>query len=179
MRCSPEIYSIIDRHEADVGFVYFLSRYANIITEPILSEKMYILLPSDSPVPKGKVHPSQLDPAQEIFFPWSPDIILWHDQWWHPDVRSNAQIDTPALLKKLIRYPHNWALCPASVARSSRTDPNLQIRRCTEPIPERVTYMLLHENRSDSVRISLFKKLLREYLEKFHASLLHDLKDLK
>ena len=175
---SPEIYRIIDRQEADVGFVYFRSRYANIIAEPVLSETMYVLLSADSTLAPGCVHPSQLDPAEEIFFPWSPEIILWHDKWWHPDVRSNAQIDTPALLRGLLRSPDNWALCPASVARVCRTDPKLQVRVCAESIPERVTYMLLHENRTESVRISLFGSLLKRYLAEYHAALDADLADL-
>ncbi len=40
---SPEIYSLVENHEADIGFVFYPSRYSNVITKTIFNEEMYII----------------------------------------------------------------------------------------------------------------------------------------
>lgn len=40
---SSELYSILDRHDIDIGFVYYHLHYKNILSERIYQERLYLV----------------------------------------------------------------------------------------------------------------------------------------
>lgn len=163
------IYQQIDTHDADVGLVHFPSRYDNIITQPYMAEKMVFALSSLHDWPNRPISPSELDPAYELKARWSPDIEQWHDSKWAPSRRPYVLMETISPLRELLSVTQNgWALCSMSVARSlMRHAPEIAIRDCTEPIPERVCYLLTRRNPSAHAvsATALFLKYLDEYID--------------
>lgn len=164
---SPEIYALVDNHKADIGFVFSQSRYNSILTQPILNEKMVIICSSKGNCNNEKLHPSELNPEYEVFLPWSPEIVFWHDKWWNSSFHPYAQVDTASLLVSFMNNPNCWALCPISVAKSLETNSSIVIRECAEPIPDRICYMLTRKTyyRGDAPEIVLFQNCLNEFIQ--------------
>jgi len=74
---SYEIYSLVESHEVDFGFSYMLSHYTDLVCLPLFSERMVLLGSAASDWPDGPITPHQLDPALEIYVPWSQEFRRW------------------------------------------------------------------------------------------------------
>lgn len=167
---SPEIYSMVDRYEAEIGFVFHQSRYTNVVTELAAKEKMLLLLSSRGNWPERPIHPSELDKRHELYMRWSEEIVLWHDYWWSVGVNPYAQVDTATLLAGFFDDPRCWALCPVSIAQSLRGNENITVRICAEPIPDRASYMLTRSNRIDTEEIRIFREHFFQYIRRLDLS---------
>lgn len=175
---SPEIFRLVENREADVGFVFYLSRSSNVRCEPILSEPMVLLCGSDTDLPEGAVSPKQLDPRKELYLPWSQDIQIWHDSWWSPSVRPFVYVDNVALLTIYLDEPGTWAFCPASVADAfAREGRAVAVRPLKDGPPNRICYMLTERvprSAAAAAAVDLFRRELKTYLsermEKFALS---------
>ena len=77
---SYELYGLLENHEIDIGFVYHHLQFKNIVTEPIMREKMYILRSARAGEPREAIHTDELDPQKEIFVSWEANYQIWHDQ---------------------------------------------------------------------------------------------------
>ncbi len=161
---SPEIYTLIDQYQADIGFVFHQYRYGNVVTELAFREKMVLLVSSHSDWPEKPIHPSQLDKRYELYFRWSDRIVLWHDSYWNLTIPPYAQVDTVTLLAGLFDDPRCWALCPISVARVLQENENISIRLCAVDIPDRDCYMLIRSDRIHNDEISIFRKHFLQYI---------------
>ncbi len=167
---SPEIYSMLDRYEADVGFVFHQSRYSNVVTELAAKEKMVLLVSAKGNWPDGPIHPSQLDKRYEVYIRWSDELVLWHDSWWSLGANPYTQVDTATLLAGFLDDPRCWALCPVSVANTLQNNENVAIRACSEPIPDRTSYMLTRRDRIDTEEIRLFREHFFRYIRNLNLS---------
>ena len=167
---SPEIYSLIDRHEADVGFVFHQSRYSSILTEPAVKEKMVLLVSRNGDWPDRPIHPTELDKQFEVYLRWSDEIVLWHDFWWSLGEDPYVQLDTVALLSGFFEDGRCWALCPVSVALSLQNNHNISVRTCAEAIPDRTCYMLTRNNRAEKDEIRIFRETFFHYIRDWNLS---------
>jgi len=165
---SPEIFRLLETREADVGFVFYLSRSSNVRCEPVLSEPMVLLCGRDTQLPEGAVSPKQLDPRKELYLPWSQDIQIWHDSWWSPSVRPFVYVDNVALLTIYLDEPGTWAFCPASVADAfARENRAVTVRPLTEGPPNRICYMLterMPRSAAAAAAVDLFRRELKRFL---------------
>ena len=165
---SPEIYKLMEDKKIDVGFVLLPMRSKNVTTMPVLTEKMLLISRKGGSLPRGPVHPSRLDPRDELYMGFPPEIQRWHDSWWNPAIRPHVRVDTAALLLNFMDHPRYWALCPLSVVRSfERLVDDLEIRELSDPPPARVCYMLESKTpRPGSVKsIELFKSYFTPFIE--------------
>lgn len=165
---SPEIFRLVENREADVGFVFYLSRSGNVRCEPVLSEPMVLLCGRNTELPEGAVSPGQLDPRKELYLPWSQDIQIWHDSWWSPSVRPFVYVDNVALLMLYLDEPGTWAFCPSSVAEAfSKEKRDVCIRPLEDGPPNRICYMLterLPRSAAAAAAVELFRRELRRFL---------------
>lgn len=165
---SYEIYDLLENHEIDLGFVYHHLHFKNIVAEPLLKEKMYIVQPEDTKLKKPKIHTDELDPQGEIFFSWEANYQIWHDQWVGKGHRPRIQIDTFELLLHLIEDNHRWFIAPISVVdrvKSLRPVFVSEIANRTQP-PERITYKIRHKypNEATLKAVQVFEERMVEYL---------------
>ena len=161
---SPEIYSLVENHEADIGFVFYPSRYSNVITKTIFNEEMYIITSKKLGVEKDFLHPSELSVADEFFFTWNENISQWHDYWWQTSSTAIAQVDTVEVLIRLIGSRPSWALCPVSVVNQYKSRGLFRVHSSLVPIPPRTTYMVSRRDSDGAEKIRLFEQYLFEYL---------------
>ncbi|HIU76355.1 MAG TPA: LysR family transcriptional regulator [Candidatus Pelethocola excrementipullorum] len=167
---SYEIYGLLEKHDIDLGFVYHHLHFKNIVAEPVLKEKMYIVQSDKTSLKKAKIHTDELDPECEIFLSWEANYQIWHDQWVGKGNRPRIQIDTFELLLHLISEERMWVIAPSSVVeriRKLRPVYISEIANRTQP-PERVTYKIKHKypNQVTLKAVRVFEEKMTEYLEK-------------
>lgn len=161
---SPEIYSLVENHEADVGFVFYPSHYANVITKPIVKEEMFIITSEKLGAEKDYLHPSELSVTDEFFFAWNDTISHWHDYWWQTSSAALARVDTVTLLIRLVESRPSWSLCPVSVINQFKSRGLFRVHSSLVPIPPRTTYMVTRRDSAGTERILLFEQYLYDYL---------------
>lgn len=161
---SEEMYSLLDSKIIDIGFSHRAIPYKNILVSPVFKEKIFMICRTGK-FPKGPVHPNQLNPRDELFLSWSPEIQRWHDYWWNPAMKPRARVDTATLIMEFMDQPHFWAMCPLSVVESFRKSIDVEIHEFIEPPPPRISYMLLHKSPKPSSAKNI--KLFRKYFEGF------------
>ena len=166
---SYEIYGLLENHEIDLGFVYHHLHFKNIVAEPLLKEKMYIVQSGDTKLKKGRIHTDELDPAEEIFVSWEAKYQIWHDQWVGKGMRPRVQVDTFELLLHLISDARRWFIAPVSVVERIRDLRDVQVSEIankTQP-PERITYKIRHKypNESTQKAVQLFEEKMMDYLK--------------
>lgn len=165
---SYELYGLLENHEIDIGFVYHHLQFKNIVTEPIMREKMYILRSARAGEPREAIHTDELDPQKEIFVSWEANYQIWHDQTISKGEWPRIQVDTFELLLHLLADDTLWAIVPISVAgriASLRPVQISEIANATQP-PERITYKIKHKypNEATLKAVQVFEEKINAYL---------------
>lgn len=166
---SHEIYGLLENHDIDMGFVHHYLHFKNVIAEPILKEKMYIVQSDEPQVFKPSIHTDELKTDSEIFLSWEVNYQIWHNQWVDKDQQPRIQVDTFELLFHLLSRKHMWAIVPASVAeRINHLRPTFisEIENPQLP-PERITYKIRHKypNEAKLKAVRIFEKRIDTYLK--------------
>lgn len=166
---SYELYSLLENHEIDLGFVYHHLHFKNIVTKPILKEKMYIMQAEDAPIKKPVIHTDELNPDWEIFASWEANYQVWHDQNVSKGNRPRVEVDTFELLLHLMSDPRMWTIAPVTVVERIRTLRPIYVSEIgnTSKPPERVTYMIKHKypNEASLKAVQVFEEKMKEYLK--------------
>lgn len=165
---SQEVYNRLENHDIDFGFVYHHLHFKNIVAEPILREKMYIIQAAETAIDKPKIHTDELDLNNEIYLSWDANYDIWHEQWVSKGTRPRIQVDTFELMFHLLSQENMWAIAPISVVdriRKLRTIQISEIANSVQP-PERVTYKIKHKHPNESTlkAIQVFEEKLHNYL---------------
>lgn len=165
---SYEVYGLLENHEIDMGFVFHHLHFKNIIAEPILKEKMYIIQSPSAEIKKPVIHTDELNKEWEIFLSWEANYQIWHDQWVGKGERPRVQVDTFELLFHLLSDERMWAIVPISVAdriKSLRPVYISEIGNQIQP-PERITYKIKHKypNEAALKAIQVFEEKMNRYL---------------
>ena len=167
---SYEIYGLLENHDVDLGFVYHHLHFKNIVAEPVLKEKMYIIQSTEAECKKPVLHTDELDPRWEIFVSWEANYQIWHEQWVSKGERPRIQVDTFELLFHLLSKEKMWAIAPISVVeriRSLRPVYVSEIANGVQP-PQRVTYKIKHKypNEATLKAVQIFEEKMNEYLSR-------------
>lgn len=165
---SQEVYNLLENHDIDMGFVYHHLHFKNIIAEPILREKMYIIQASDSAIDKPVIHTDELDLNNEIYLSWEANYEIWHEQWVSKGTRPRIQVDTFELLFHLLSQEKMWAIAPISVVDRIRSLKMIKISEIANAVqpPERVTYKIKHKHPNEATlkSVQVFEEKLHKYL---------------
>jgi DNA-binding transcriptional LysR family regulator len=112
---SHSIYELLETHTVDVGFVYHHLHYKNIVSEPILREKMLLVQAAEGAIRKNKVHLEELDPVREIFFMWETNYQIWHEQMISKGKRNSLEVDIYSLVAEFLKDAGRWVIAPVTV----------------------------------------------------------------
>lgn len=136
-------------------------RYAkDVITLPAFREPFVLLCGADCKVGKAP-NPTQLNPANEVRLPWSPEYDIWHERWFDASIEPNVTLDHMPLLKDFLTG-ENWAVVPLTVARRMENSRifSYPLRQGPE---ERIIYYLVPQRPKEGP-IHDFLKLLHQEL---------------
>lgn len=145
---SQEIYSRLTSGHIDIGFAFYPVHY-KIDALPIFSEPMYMIAPVGSIYPEGPIHPYQLKKSDQVFFQWNPQMRDWNNEWWNEHEAPYVKVDSTALLTTFLTEPFNWAVCPATVAESLKSQGLVEIHPFEVTPPNRVCYLLQKRQPND------------------------------
>ncbi len=164
---SHNIYDLLEQHAIDLGFVFHLLKFKNIIVEPVLRERMVLVQESGGAVSGDRIYLSELDPSNEICFYWESNYQIWHDQMISKGKRNPLEVDVFQLLSFFLEEPGKWTIAPLSVARHLKQKQNVTISEIADKRkpPERITYMIKHKDLSESREgdINLIRDQFLEY----------------
>jgi DNA-binding transcriptional LysR family regulator len=164
---SHNIYDLLEQHAIDLGFVFHLLKFKNIIVEPVLRERMVLVQESSGAVSGDRIYLNELDPANEICFYWESNYQIWHDQMISKGKRNSIEVDIFQLLSFFLEEPCKWTIAPLSVARYLKQKQNVVISDIADKRkpPERITYMIKHKDLSEAreADVSLIRDQFLEY----------------
>ena len=167
---SYNIYDLLEQHAIDIGFVFHLLHFKNIIVEPVLREKMVLVQKSSQAIGKESVYLRELDPEQEICFYWESNYQIWHDQMISKGRRNAIEVDIFQLLSYFLDEPGKWAIAPISVAKYLQKNQDITIHEIADKRkpPERITYMIKHKDMSEAreADVNLIRERILEYFNK-------------
>ncbi len=164
---SYEIYELLEKRTIDVGFVYHHLHFKNIVSEPVLREKMYLVQEWDSAVRKNQVNIEELDPEKEITFLWETNYHIWHDQMISKGKRNSLEVDSYFLFSDLMRDRGRWAIAPVTVVNRLKREQKVfvsEIANKKKP-PERITYIVRHKDMNEAKSNTL--KIFEERINRF------------
>lgn len=165
---SYELYTLLENHEIDLGFVYHHLHFKNIVTEPVLKEKMYIMQSEEPLVNKPFIDTDELDPQREIFVSWEANFQIWHDQRIAKGARPKVEVDTFELLLHLMGEEKMWTIAPISVVERISNLRQVHVSEITNNVqpPERITYKIKHKYPKEATlkSVQVFEDKMNRYL---------------
>lgn len=166
---SAYLYDLMEQRTIDLAFVLHERVSKHITVTPFFAEPMVVVrvaAPGRCAAPV--VHPSELNPREELYHVWFPAYQVWHNQWWDPFVTSHIQVSNGPMVRPLLKTPQQWAIVPLSIAKSMESRQRYVIQRLSEPPPDRICYKLTHKFAKTKTReaIALFDAFAERLLPK-------------
>lgn len=164
---SYEIYELLEKHTIDVGFVYHHLHYKNIISEPVLREKMYVVQEWNSAIRKNQINIEELDPENEIAFLWEANYQIWHEQMVSKGRRNSLEVDIYSLFAEFLKDEGKWAIAPVTVVNRLQSEQKVfvsEIANRKKP-PERITYIVRHKDMNEAKinALKIFEERINQY----------------
>lgn len=162
---SLEAYQAINQGTIEMAFISDDMFHKSVETIPVFKEPM-VLVANASRHYKPTVHPSELNPENEIRLPWFPEFDSWHDFWFKPFSTYQMFLDQMSLLEDFLLWKDTWAIVPASVAQNLLKREYVKEYKLCEVPPDRIIYYLKRRTEgAKSQIISEFLNVLGEELQ--------------
>ena len=166
-RYSYEIYELLEKRGIDVGFVHHQLHYKNVICEPVLHEKMYLVQEGSQAIRKDQIRIGELDPEKEVTDIWETNYQIWHEQTISRGRRASREVDTYAMLAAFLRDPGRWAIAPVTVVNHLKEEQDVFVSEIADrrKPPERVTYIVRNKDMSEAKihTLKIFAKRIHDY----------------
>jgi len=165
---SGEIYDLVERQIADIGFVSIPQERRDIETKLTFLQKYYVVRYSNHPGAPNKISPKDLNPSYEIYQDWGGDYRQIHEELWGPLTNYHVWIDTVSLLQSFLNDERYWAILPeTSLHKLADNFRSIQIDELI--LPENYChkcYIIKHKSPKTSALSSLkaFENTLEHYL---------------
>ena len=160
---SLELWEAMERHEINIGFVKMEKSSPNISIKPFYVDEVVLLRPSANiNSALQPIHPTELNPEQEIYWNWGPSFQYWHNHWWGSRLPTYISVDIAGLIFTLMQNPLQWSVVPLSIAKNFVSSKKFVIQKLLDPPPQRTCYMITPVNIKPSLKDSL--DILNNYM---------------
>lgn len=88
------------------------------------------------------VSPKELDPANEIVVSWRKGVQDWRDHWFGLTTKPILYADSMQVVDSFLGNEMMWAIVPATAAQALEKEGKARICRCTDPPPDRMSYLV-------------------------------------
>lgn len=144
---SEELLEEVDKGLVDVAFVLRDRCLPGVHIEKAFAKPMVVLrLATPENSEANLLHPSELDPNQELYIFWGPQYQEWHDKWWDPFCPSRIRLDSFHLISSLLQDPQQWAIVPTWVASRALQQGNFTVHRLSPAPPDAICYKLTRKH---------------------------------
>ena len=108
---------------------------------PLCREETMVACSPNSPY-GDVVSPKELDPANEIVVSWRKGVQDWRDHWFGLTTKPILYADSMQVVDSFLGNEMMWAIVPATAAQALETERKARICRCTDPPPDRMSYLV-------------------------------------
>lgn len=154
----------METRDIELGYVYSLRRFQDVIATRIYREPMYVICHRASAFHPA-MEPGELPAEQEVYLRWSVDYELWHDRFW----ASGKSLITVSMGDQMSLYldaPGRWAIVPASVCQTLRDSQSLACYALTEAPSDLCCYEIRHRypRQSTEGQVELLRQEVRAFV---------------
>lgn len=108
---------------------------------PLCREETMVACSPNSPY-GDVVSPKELDPANEIVVSWRKGVQDWRDHWFGLTTKPILYADSMQVVDSFLGNEMMWAIVPATAAQALEKEGKARICRCTDPPPDRMSYLV-------------------------------------
>ena len=127
---------------------------------PLCREETMVACSPNSPY-GNVVSPKELDPANEIVVSWRKGVQDWRDHWFGLTTKPILYADSMQVVDSFLGNEMMWAIVPATAAQALEKEGKARICRCTDPPPDRMSYLVTRRGEALSEAAQLLLEDIR------------------
>ena len=127
---------------------------------PLCREETMVACSPNSPY-GDVVSPKELDPANEIVVSWRKGVQDWRDHWFGLTTKSILYADSMQVVDTFLGSEMMWAIVPATAAQVLEKEGKARICRCTDPPPDRMSFLVTRRGETLSEAAQLLLEDIR------------------
>ena len=127
---------------------------------PLCREETMVACSPNSPY-GDVVSPKELDPANEIVVSWRKGVQDWRDHWFGLTTKPILYADSMQVVDTFLGSEMMWAIVPATAAQVLEKEGKARICRCTDPPPDRMSYLVTRRGEALSKAAQLLLEDIR------------------
>ncbi len=127
---------------------------------PLCREETMVACSPNSPY-GDVVSPKELDPANEIVVSWRKGVQDWRDHWFGLTTKPILYADSMQVVDSFLGNEMMWAIVPATAAQALKKEGKARICRCTDPPPDRMSYLVTRRGEALSEAAQLLLEDIR------------------
>ena len=127
---------------------------------PLCREETMVACSPNSPY-GDVVSPKELDPANEIVVSWRKGVQDWRDHWFGLTTKPILYADSMQVVDSFLGNEMMWAIVPATAAQALEKEGKARICRCTNPPPDRMSYLVTRRGEALSEAAQLLLEDIR------------------
>ena len=127
---------------------------------PLCREETMVACSPNSPY-GDVVSPKELDPANEIVVSWRTGVQDWRDHWFGLTTKPILYADSMQVVDTFLGSEMMWAIVPATAAQVLEKEGKARICRCTDPPPDRMSFLVTRRGETLSEAAQLLLEDIR------------------
>ena len=131
---------------------------------PLCREETMVACSPNSPY-GDVVSPKELDPANEIVVSWRKGVQDWRDHWFGLTTKPILYADSMQVVDTFLGSEMMWAIVPATAAQVLEKEGKARICRCTDPPPDRMSYLVTRRGETLSEAAQLLLEDIRTEMQ--------------
>ena len=128
--------------------------------KPLCREETMVACSPNSPY-GDVVSPKELDPANEIVVSWRKGVQDWRDHWFGLTTKPILYADSMQVVDSFLGNEMMWAIVPATAAQVLEKEGKARICRCTDPPPDRMSFLVTRRGETLSEAAQLLLEDIR------------------
>ena len=131
---------------------------------PLCREETMVACSPNSPY-GDVVSPKELDPANEIVVSWRKGVQDWRDHWFGLTTKPILYADSMQVVDTFLGSEMMWAIVPATAAQVLEKEGKARICRCTNPPPDRISFLVTRRGETLSEAAQLLLEDIRTEMQ--------------
>ena len=131
---------------------------------PLCREETMVACSPNSPH-GDVVSPKELDPANEIVVSWRKGVQDWRDHWFGLTTKPILYADSMQVVDTFLGSEMMWAIVPATAAQVLEKEGKARICRCTDPPPDRMSFLVTRRGETLSEAAQLLLEDIRTEMQ--------------
>lgn len=131
---------------------------------PLCREETMVACSPNSPY-GDVVSPKELNPANEIVVSWRKGVQDWRDHWFGLTTKPILYADSMQVVDTFLGSEMMWAIVPATAAQVLEKEGKARICRCTDPPPDRMSFLVTRRGETLSEAAQLLLEDIRTEMQ--------------